>query len=46
MVSSSRVLPVVGFGSTRVVVIRGLHARIVGWTLTSDYVLAVWQRSG
>ena len=25
---------------------RGLHARIVGWTLTSACVLAVWRRSG
>jgi hypothetical protein len=23
-----------------------LNARIVGWTLTSDCVLAVWRRSG
>jgi hypothetical protein len=30
----------------RVAVIRGLNARIVGWTLTSDCVLAVWRRSG
>jgi hypothetical protein len=27
-------------------VICGLNARIVGWTLTSDCVLAVWRRSG
>ena len=33
-------------GPTRVAVIRGLNARIVGWTLTSDCVLAVWRRSG
>jgi hypothetical protein len=29
-------------GPTRVAV----NARIVGWTLTSDFVLAVWRRSG
>jgi hypothetical protein len=33
-------------GPTRVAVIRDLNARIVGWTLTSDCVLAVWRRSG
>jgi hypothetical protein len=27
-------------------VTRGLNARIVGWTLTNDCVLAVWRRSG
>jgi hypothetical protein len=33
-------------GPTRAAVIGGLNARIVGWTLTSDCVLAVWRRSG
>ena len=32
--------------ATQVAVIRGLRARILGWTLRSACVLAVWRRSG
>jgi hypothetical protein len=31
---------------SRAAVIRDLNARMLGWTLTSDCVLAVWRRSG